>query len=109
MHSGALFLIYVLPAIWGLTDVGDSGFEPLTSSASRKRSPPELIALTYFATPRGGTRNRTGVQGFADPCLTTRPCRHRRPTARAEDGIRTRDPHHGKVMLYQLSYFRVRL
>jgi hypothetical protein len=26
---------------------------------------------------------------------------------RAEDGIRTRDPHHGKVMLYQLSYFRV--
>src|SRR5829696_603151 len=25
--------------------VGDSGFEPLTSSASRKRSPPELIAL----------------------------------------------------------------
>jgi hypothetical protein len=32
-----------------------------------------------------------------------------RPTARAEDGIRTRDPHHGKVMLYQLSYFRIRL
>jgi hypothetical protein len=89
--------------------VGDSGFEPLTSSASRKRSPPELIARTYIATPRGGTRNRTGVQGFADPCLTTRPCRQRRPTARAEDGIRTRDPHHGKVMLYQLSYFRVRL
>src|SRR5215217_3344350 len=58
--------------------------------------------------PRGDTRNRTGVQGFADPCLTTRPCRQRRPTARAEDGIRTRDPHHGKVMLYQLSYFRVR-
>ena len=28
--------------------------------------------------------------------------------ARAEDGIRTRDPHHGKVMLYQLSYFRKR-
>ncbi len=62
--------------------VGDSGFEPLTSSASRKRSPPELIALTLrgrpYAAPRGGTRNRTGVQGFADPCLTTRPCRQRR-------------------------------
>jgi hypothetical protein len=26
---------------------------------------------------------------------------------RAEDEIRTRDPHLGKVMLYQLSYFRV--
>ena len=25
----------------------------------------------------------------------------------AEDEIRTRDPHLGKVMLYQLSYFRV--
>jgi hypothetical protein len=27
--------------------------------------------------------------------------------ARADDGSRTRDPHHGKVMLYQLSYVRV--
>ncbi len=26
---------------------------------------------------------------------------------RAEDGTRTRDPNLGKVMLYQLSYFRV--
>ena len=26
----------------------------------------------------------------------------------AEDGTRTRDPHLGKVMLYQLSHFRVR-
>ena len=26
---------------------------------------------------------------------------------RAKDGIRTRDPNLGKVMLYQLSYFRV--
>jgi hypothetical protein len=25
--------------------VGDTGFEPVTSSVSRKRSPPELIAL----------------------------------------------------------------
>lgn len=27
--------------------------------------------------------------------------------ARADDGIRTRDPHLGKVMLYQLSYIRL--
>ena len=27
----------------------------------------------------------------------------------ADDGIRTRDPHLGKVMLYQLSHVRVRL
>ena len=26
---------------------------------------------------------------------------------RAEDGTRTRDPNLGKVMLYQLSYFRI--
>ena len=27
-------------------------------------------------------------------------------TLRADDGIRTRDPHLGKVMLYQLSHVR---
>jgi hypothetical protein len=27
---------------------------------------------------------------------------------RADDGIRTRDPHLGKVMLYQLSHVRIR-
>jgi hypothetical protein len=74
--------------IGALKRVGDSGFEPLTSSASRKRSPPELIARSnhgrFSAPPRGGTRNRTGVQGFADPCLTTRPCRQRRRYAATE-------------------------
>ena len=29
------------------------------------------------------------------------------PAHRANDGIRTRDPHLGKVMLYQLSYVRM--
>ena len=111
---------FVFSLFAGTFRVGDSGFEPLTSSASRKRSPPELIALIWRdprPVPRGGTRNRTGVQGFADPCLTTRPCRQSRrlprrshgPAARADDGSRTRDPHHGKVMLYQLSYVRVTL
>lgn len=28
------------------------------------------------------------------------------PIARADDGTRTRDPHLGKVMLYQLSHIR---
>ena len=54
--------------------VGDRGFEPLTSSVSRKRSPPELIARG-MQTLRGGDRNRTGVRGFAGLCLTTRPPR----------------------------------
>ncbi len=29
------------------------------------------------------------------------------PTPRADDGIRTRDPHLGKVMRYQLRYIRI--
>jgi hypothetical protein len=51
--------------------VGARGFEPLTSSASRKRSPPELSARTSgcYRSCRGGDRNRTGVRGFAGPCL----------------------------------------
>lgn len=43
--------------------MGDTGIEPVTSSVSRKRSPTELIA-------RGGSGNRTRVQGFAGPCLS---------------------------------------
>ena len=31
----------------------------------------------------------------------------REPSRGADDGIRTRDPHLGKVMLYQLSHVRV--
>src|SRR4051794_39111810 len=42
--------------------VGATGFEPVTSSVSGKRSPAELSA-------RGGGGNRTRVQGFAGPCL----------------------------------------
>src|SRR5947207_14584979 len=32
---------------------------------------------------------------------------HPKPRYRADDGIRTRDPHLGKVMLYQLSHVRM--
>ena len=58
--------------------VDDTGIEPVTSSVSGKRSPAELIVL-------GNRRDRL----------------------RADDGIRTRDPHLGKVMLYQLSHVRM--
>src|SRR5919197_2096038 len=91
--------------------VGDTGIEPVTSSVSRKRSPTELIA-------RGGGGNRTRVQGFAGPCLShsaTPPNSIGYPggvrpwtegPSRADDGTRTRDPHLGKVMRYQLRYVR---
>ncbi len=42
--------------------------------------------------------------GFAVLGLTTWLCRHKNG---AENETRTRDPHLGKVMLYQLSYFRI--
>ena len=50
------------------------------------------------AAPRIGLGNR----GFADLGLTTWLSR----LIGAENGTRTRDPHLGKVVLYQLSYFR---
>jgi hypothetical protein len=65
-----------------LLDVGDTGIEPVTSSVSGKRATAAPIA-----------RNRkTGLWGSKNK--------------RADDEIRTRDIHLGKVVLYQLSYVR---
>ena len=63
-----------------------AGFEPATSSLPRKCSTPELhrqwfMSLIY--TTIGGNINR------------------------AEDEAQTRDPQLGRLMLYQLSYFRI--
>ena len=62
-----------------VTLVRDTGIEPVTSSVSGKRSPAELNALT----------------------------RHTWRISRADDETRTRDPHLGKVMRYQLRYIRM--
>lgn len=80
----------------------------MTSSVSGKRSPAELIAPGNQKLG-GGDGNRTRVHGFAGRCLTTRPLHRWGPRhlhLRADDGIRTRDPHLGKVMRYQLRYIR---
>ena len=60
----------------GIPSVRDTGIEPVTSSVSGKRSPAELNAPTFLY--------GTG----------------------ADDETRTRDPHLGKVMRYQLRYIR---
>ncbi len=65
--------------------VGDTGIEPVTSSVSGKRATAAPIA-----------RNRK------DPEWNCK-------TYRADDEIRTRDIHLGKVVLYQLSYVRIYL
>src|SRR5258708_45132 len=86
--------------------VRDTGIEPVTSSVSGKRSPAELIA------PGHSWRWRRESNPCARLC---RPLPHHSATPpsglmplhlRADDGIRTRDPHLGKVMRYQLRYIR---
>ena len=64
----------------------DTGIEPVTSSVSGKRSPTELIAR-----------------------YSLRITLHRQPFEKrgADDETRTRDPHLGKVMRYQLRYIRI--
>ncbi len=61
--------------------VRTKGFEPPQSSDHKNLN---LARLPIPPRPHGkirrriggGTRIRTGDQGFADPCLTTWPCRH---------------------------------
>ena len=47
----------------------------------------------------------TALQAVASPLGHATASPHRNPL-RADDGIRTRDPHLGKVMRYQLRYVR---
>ena len=61
----------------------ETGFEPVWT------------ALQAVASPLGHSTAR-GRQSL-----------DQRPRFRADDGIRTRDPHLGKVMRYQLRYVRV--
>ncbi len=73
----------------------------------------ELHILKTSTKNRGGYGIRTRVNGFAGRCLASRPTHHlgsyqtnrNRPFGRfhfirADDEIRTRDPHLGKVMRY---------
>ncbi len=95
------------PSLNCINLVRGTGIEPATSSVSGKRSPAELTAPGQRI--GGGDGNRTRVHGFAGRCLTTRPL-HRGgliPLATLERMTdRTRDPHLGKVMRYQLRYIR---
>jgi hypothetical protein len=91
--------------------VGDTGIEPVTSSVSGKRATAAPIAQILKCSKTGGGYGiRTRVYGFAGRCLASRPIHHMGftpkrtgPSAdsiRADDEIRTRDPHLGKVMRY---------
>ena len=87
--------------------VGDTGFEPVTSSVSGKRATAAPIA------PFGDSEVKTGfepvytaLQAAASPLGHSTVVRGE-TSFRADDETRTRDPHLGKVMRYQLRYIRI--
>src|ERR1700722_11523411 len=78
--------------------------KPLGHSAAQ-----EQASRTAVTPPRRGFR---GIPGGATAILAKRPWAAEqgvkpKPRLRADDGIRTRDPHLGKVMLSQLSHVRM--
>lgn len=89
-----------------LTLVGDTGIEPVTSSVSGKRATAAPIAPCIQSKPE--TRVFTEVGTGFEPVYTAlqaaaSPLGHSTregDTLRADDGIRTRDPNLGKVVLY---------
>jgi hypothetical protein len=78
----------------------------VTSSVSGKRSPAELIARGPILEVETGIEPVcTALQAVASP-LGHSTAGLMPLHLRADDGIRTRDPHLGKVMRYQLRYIR---
>lgn len=53
--------------------VGEEGLEPSSLTATDFKS---VVYTNSTTLPGGAYRSRTGVAGFADPCLTPRPTRH---------------------------------
>ena len=80
----------------------------MTSSVSGKRSPAELIALGVenLEVETGIEPVCTALQAVASPLGHSTDVRALLRPLRADDGIRTRDPHLGKVMRYQLRHIR---
>ena len=65
------------------------------------------ISKEYSYSKRDLNPHSRNGQGILSPsCLPIPPFEHPR-RERAENETRTRDPNLGKVMLYQLSYFRI--
>ena len=93
--------------------MGDTGFEPVTSTVSRKRATTAPIARVLSC---GGVEVGTGfepvytdLQSVASPLgqPTVEAVDLDPASLRADDEARTRDLNLGKVALYQLSYVRL--
>ena len=106
--SGRTFLSITLSSVWEVLCI-------------KRNAGYEIRRLNSIG---GDAQIRTGGEGFAGLCLTTWPRRQLRLHSRkkagqtssmtglltcngADDGVRTRDPDLGKVVLYQLSHVRV--
>jgi hypothetical protein len=89
--------------------VGDTGFEPVTSSVSGKRATAAPIALCEVVCElQRWVRDLNPCTRICSPLprLSANPPWRLRPL-RADNETRTRDLNLGKVALYQLSYVRM--
>ena len=90
----------------GKSVVGDTGFEPVTSSVSGKRATAAPIAravLLFSCRSSRWVRDLNPCKRICSPLprlSANPPLDGYGDPLRADDGIRTRDPHLGKVMLY---------
>ena len=108
---------------FGSADPPDPHSPPNRPSSNRRYSAASIVGVpapNKTAPARGAvlfggaTRNRTGDEGFADPCLTAWPWRrnlYEKAAAAAlfcgaGNGARTRHLSLGKAALYQMSYSR---
>src|SRR5262249_22010168 len=88
----------------------------MVAAAPARRSTPRTAGSAADNSPRPAkvrtTPHSQNCDTYGAPTPTNRRNIERSPRLRpgasgADDGIRTRDPHLGKVMLYQLSHVRV--
>ena len=96
--------------------VGDTGFEPVTSSVSRKRATTAPIArarpreadgvFRWIEVETGFEPVYAALQAAASPLGHSTAKAGQSRCLRADDRARTGDLNLGKVALYQLSYVR---
>ena len=86
--------------------VAQVGVEPTRKYKFRGILSPLCLPISPPGQLYGGAfQSRTELYEFAIRCITALLTRHLLSGAGNE--VRTRDPNHGKVMLYQLSYSRI--
>ena len=105
MTKGLANLSSANPALWAMPGLNWRPL-PCQGSALPLRQPPEVE--TGFEPVYTDLQSVASPLGHSTRLGTLLPSREMGESSlRADDGIRTRDPHLGKVMLYQLSHVRM--